>query len=237
MYTRVVAAEDDQVQESAPIDKASPWSLITYRWLNPLLAIGAQRPLDFPDLPPLSREDTCDTSAAKLAAAWEREKVRGSGSESYWPLVRAIAAVVGREYACVGLTYLLSVLLGLAQPMLISQLVEWVGDEEGTVLQGLLLAAGIAGTLLLAAAAEQWTYFWFNRAEMRVRGALMVLVYEKALRVSGVRQGNASNLLNVDPPKVAYMTWHVHRAWVYPIQVVLTLYLLWRWLGTGKCHF
>jgi type IV secretory pathway TrbF-like protein len=41
--------------------------------------------------------------------------------------------------------------------------------------------------------------------------SLQTLVYDKSLRLCGVRKGNASNVLNVDPTKIDQMAYHLHR--------------------------
>jgi hypothetical protein len=59
--------------------------------------------------------------------------------------------------------------------------------------------------------AEQNTLFITVRVSQKIRIALTTLVYDKSLRLCAVRKGNATNLLNVDPAKIGYMTWHLHR--------------------------
>ncbi len=49
---------------------------------------------------------------------------------------------------------------------------------------------------------------------------LSAAVYRKSLKVGKVSKGNAANLMDVDPTKVAELCWWIHRVWVNPMQLV-----------------
>ncbi len=48
---------------------------------------------------------------------------------------------------------------------------------------------------------------------------LSTLVYRKSLRLQRVSKGNAANVMNVDPSKVANLAWFAHRIWAHPLQL------------------
>jgi hypothetical protein len=57
---------------------------------------------------------------------------------------------------------------------------------------------------------------------MQVSSMLSALVYRKSLRLQRVSKGNAANVMNVDPPKVANLAWFMHRVWSHPLQLSRT---------------
>jgi len=49
-----------------------------------------------------------------------------------------------------------------------------------------------------------------TKSYIQIKSGISGLVYKKALCVSGVCKGTASNLMNVDPFKVCSFGWYVH---------------------------
>ena len=57
-----------------PYRDAGLFSLATLSWLNPLLSIGAKRPLELKDIPLVAPRDRAKTSYKVLNSNWERLK-------------------------------------------------------------------------------------------------------------------------------------------------------------------
>lgn len=79
---------------------------------------------------------------------------------------------------------------------------------------------------------RQW-YFGAQRIGIRVRSALMVLIYEKSLSIKygGMNNGTVVNSINVDAERIGDFFWYIHGVWLLPVQVILALVILYRNLG------
>lgn len=71
---------------------------------------------------------------------------------------------------------------------------------------------------------------------MRIRTALVSMIYRKALRISNVARkestvGEIVNLMAVDAQKFVDLTAYLNMIWSAPLQIILALYFLWQVLG------
>ena len=57
-----------------PKEKAGIFSILFYRWVGGIVAIGNKRPIEIDDLFPLLSEDKTETSAEKLERTWNEEE-------------------------------------------------------------------------------------------------------------------------------------------------------------------
>lgn len=79
---------------------------------------------------------------------------------------------------------------------------------------------------------RQW-YFGAQRIGIRIRTALMVLIFKKSLSIKygTMSNGKIINLINVDVEKIGEFLWHIHGIWLLPVQVLLALIILYINLG------
>ena len=60
-----------------PKKNASSFSILFYRWVGEIVAIGNKGPIEIDDLFPLLSEDKTETSAENLQRTWSEEKAKG----------------------------------------------------------------------------------------------------------------------------------------------------------------
>ncbi|ELR16068.1 ABC transporter, ATPbinding domain containing protein [Acanthamoeba castellanii str. Neff] len=202
--------------------EASLVSQLVFAWLTPLVKLGAQRPLELTDLYNIAPRDNPVGLAQRLKREWNARKQH---TESWWALARSIWAIVWLEYSWVGVLMLVGNLCELALPVIYSWIIQFVGDE-GLLYVGLVFAVSVTHLVF-----QQMTYFRAQRVLMNVSSMLSTLIYRKSLRLQRVSKGNAANVMNVDPSKVANLAWFAHRIWAHPLQLTLAVYLLYGWLG------
>ncbi|KAI4378585.1 hypothetical protein MLD38_016045 [Melastoma candidum] len=230
----LLAEDEPPCLKETPYGDASLFSLMTLSWLNPLLSVGAKRPLELRDIPLLARKDRAKTNHKILKANWE--KVIAENPLKPPSLAWAIVRSFWREAACNAVFACFNTLVSYVGPFLISYFVGYlVGREsfrhEGYVLAGIFFSA----KLLEALTTRQW-YLGVDIMGMHVRSALTAMVYQKGLRLSSAaKQGHTSgeivNYMAVDVQRVGDYAWYLHDIWMLPLQIILALIILYKNVG------
>ena len=209
-------------------------SLATFSWIDPLLRVGRKKPLEIADMPPLPPEDSTEAMYEKFRDSWDdlkQKKPEETPSisltlwKSFWPVV-----VVNAMFA------FLNVIASYIGPFLINDFVEYLSGRRRFEHEGLTLILFFSfGKLIENLAQRQW-YYGIQYLSLRVKAALTVVVYRKALRLSNTaRQSHTSgeiiNYMSVDVQRVADFGWYLHQVWIVPVEVTLALGILYRVVG------
>jgi ATP-binding cassette, subfamily C (CFTR/MRP), member 1 len=201
-------------------------------WINLFLYQGFSTLISVDDLFELDDELRSDQVAKRLQQEWEArqkperrfELVVALSQALWWPLLQAAAP------------RLCFVAFSLAQPLLISSILDLVSgpaDDTMSTNKGygligatFLVYAGIAISNLL--------YFQnMNRCVTMSRGALVALIYERALLVPDglYDESTAITLMSSDTALIGTSMERVHDIWAYTAQVAIGVYLLARQIG------
>ncbi|KAL1826092.1 hypothetical protein ACET3Z_012870 [Daucus carota] len=217
-----------------PYNEAGIFSLATLSWLNPVLSLGAKRPLELKDIPLLAPKDRSKTNYKVLNSNWEKLKAEDPTGQPY--LAWAILKSFWKEAAVNAIFAGLNTLVSYVGPYLISYFVDYLGGietfpHEGYILAGVFFAAKLVETLTT----RQW-YLGVDILGMHVRSALTAMVYKKGLRLSSAaKQGHSSgeivNYMAVDVQRVGDYSWYLHDIWMLPMQIVLALAILYKNVG------
>lgn len=217
-----------------PYNEAGLLSLATLSWLNPLLAIGAKRPLELRDIPLLAPKDRAKTCYKILNSNWERLKAENPSKQA--SLALAILRSFWKEAAINAVFAGLDTLVSYVGPYLINDFVDYLGGNiayphEGYVLAGIFFGAKLIETF----ATRQW-YVGVDILGMHVRSALTAMVYRKGLRLSSIARqchtsGEIVNYMAVDVQRVGDYSWYLHDMWMLPLQIVLALAILYKNVG------
>ncbi|CAI5992240.1 unnamed protein product, partial [Closterium sp. NIES-64] len=131
-----------------PWERAGWWNVLTFQWINPLLAKGHQKPLDLPDIPFLADWDTADAAREAFYRTWDRIRLYTPLQQpsitwtlwlTYWRKFLAIAFWAGLE-----------TLLLYIGPSLLAEFVRVVGGDVPVLTfdrggAAGVCAAGVAG--------------------------------------------------------------------------------------------
>ncbi|KAK1355887.1 ABC-type xenobiotic transporter [Heracleum sosnowskyi] len=217
-----------------PYNEAGIFSLATLSWLNPVLSLGAKRPLELRDIPLLAPKDRSKTNYKVLNSNWEKLKAEDPTGQPY--LAWAILKSFWKEAAINAIFAGLNTLVSYVGPYLISYFVDYLGGietfpHEGYILAGVFFAAKLVETLTT----RQW-YLGVDILGMHVRSALTAMVYKKGLRLSSAaKQGHSSgeivNYMAVDVQRVGDYSWYLHDTWMLPMQIILALAILYKNVG------
>ncbi|XP_024530299.1 ABC transporter C family member 5 [Selaginella moellendorffii] len=221
-----------------PYSKAGVLSLMTFSWLNPLLAVGARKHLDLKDIPLLAHQDRAEVSYMKLKHNWDKLKAENSSRPPY--LFMAIAKSFWRESAWNALFALFNVLASYVGPYSINDFVEYLGGRRRFAREGVFLALLFFGSKLVESLTQRQWYMGIDILGLHVRSALTAFVYHKGLRLSNSsRQGHTSgeiiNYMAVDVQRVGDFSWYLQDTWVLPLQILLAMAILIRSVGWAAC--
>jgi hypothetical protein len=220
-----------------PYNDAGLFTLATLSWLNPLLSIGAKRPLELKDIPLLAPKDRAKTNYKVLNSNWERLKAENPSKHP--SLARAILKSFWKEAAGNAIFAGLNTLVSYVGPYMISYFVDYLGGKntfpnEGYLLAGIFFAAKLVETLTT----RQW-YLGVDILGMHVRSALTAMVYRKGIRLSSLAKqshtsGEIVNYMAVDVQRVGDYSWYLHDIWMLPLQIILALAILYKNVGIAS---
>ncbi|XP_061343389.1 ABC transporter C family member 5-like isoform X2 [Gastrolobium bilobum] len=233
----LLVEEEPGCLKVTPYSDAGVFSLVTLSWLNPILSIGAKRPLELKDIPLVAPKDRAKTNYKVLNSNWERLKAENPSIQP--SLARAILQSFWKEAACNAIFAGVTTLVSYVGPYMISYFVDYlVGKEtfphEGYVLAGIFFVAKLVETLTT----RQW-YLGVDILGMHVRSALTAMVYHKGLRLSSMAKQNHTsgeivNYMAVDVQRVGDYSWYFHDMWMLPLQIVLALAILYKNVGIAS---
>lgn len=151
-------------------------------------------------------------------------------------LQRAFHYCYGREfYACGGLK-LISDIAGFTAPLVLYQLVNFIETDSESMQQGVMYAAALTGATIVAALCNEHFTFQMNKVSLKIRGALVTVIYKKTLNLSvltlnTVSVGEIVNHVSTDTDRIVGACASFHALWSIPFQLGVTLYLLYFHLG------
>ncbi|CAN1270113.1 ABC transporter C family member 5 [Linum perenne] len=226
--------EDSACLRITPYNDAGFFSVLTLSWLNPLLSIGAKRPLELKDIPLLAPEDRAKANFKLLNSNWEKMKAENPSKQP--SLAMAILKSFWREAFRNAIFALLNTVVSYVGPYLISYFVEYLGGKEtfrheGYILAGIFFSAKLVETITT----RQW-YLGVDILGMHVRSALTGMVYRKGLKLSSLSKqshtsGEIVNYMAVDVQRVGDYSWYLHDIWMLPLQIILALAILYKNVG------
>lgn len=222
----------------APRSKASVFSILTFSWMGPLIAVGSKKPLDLEDVPQLGHVDS-----VKGAFPFFRDKLESysnNGSRlTTMKLVKALIFVAWREIAITAFLVLTYVLASYVGPYLIDSLVQYLNGHRDYKNQGMYLVFAFFFAKLVECLAQRHWFFMCQQAGIRARAVLVTMIYEKGLTIScqskqGHTSGEIINFMTVDAEKIGTFGWYMHDPWMVILQVALALVILYKSLGLAS---
>ncbi|KAK0589822.1 hypothetical protein LWI29_018940 [Acer saccharum] len=135
-----------------------------------------------------------------------------------------------------GVCALFSTLAVVASPLLLNAFVKYFNNEHKTRLGGLLLV----GCLVIVKFTESFSqrHWFFNprRSRMRMRSALIMAIYRKQLKLSGLARrrhstGKIVNYITVNAYRMTESMYWFHLGWSLSVQLFLTIGVLFKMVG------
>eukprot|EP00937_MAST-01D_sp_MAST-1D-sp2_P007615 g7615.t1 len=215
-------------------------STLTFAWLDPLMAQGAKRQLQASDLPVLPQDDRAGTLRTRLAVLWEQElRAAGPGQPPRHAFMRAVVRFSGLANLARAPVYCVGSAARVANALLLGALIRHVqrtGADEEAEARGYALGAGMVLCTVAYTICHALYFFLAWREGLRLRVAVLGLVFDKALRLSlrglqRVTLGGVANMATTDVEKFQMYAVHLNHLWMCPLEALVCCVLLWRELG------
>nr|QGP74118.1 ABCC transporter [Sedum alfredii] len=198
--------------------------LLTFKFVDPVLSIGAVRQLEFRDLLELPSQMESSVCYSRLCNYWE------SQIDTHPSLFKSICKAYGWEYVKLGLLKLLNDSIGFVGPLLLNKLIRFL-QQGSHGLDGFIFAMGLGCVSVLKSFLDtQYTYH-LSKLKLKLRSGIMVTIYQKCLSITLAErkrfsEGEIQTYMSVDVDRVVNLCNSVHDMWSLPLQISIALYML-----------
>uniref|UniRef100_A0A8D3E7H0 ABC-type glutathione-S-conjugate transporter n=1 Tax=Scophthalmus maximus TaxID=52904 RepID=A0A8D3E7H0_SCOMX len=203
---------------------------------------GYQRPLEAEDLWSLRDQDSSIRIMTDLENFWTQNQKQDhqlpfgemSGPKNSVHLNSSIPA---RESDVETTTWIRKLFLFcLLLSVVVSALLGFMRDSDAAMWKGFLFASLLFLLCCLQSVLHHQYMFHCFTVGMRLKTALVGLVYRKSLLMSSAARrqftlGEIINLVSADTQKMMDFVVYVNSVWVAPIEIALCFYFLWQLLG------
>ncbi|XP_011072485.1 ABC transporter C family member 8-like isoform X2 [Sesamum indicum] len=229
---------EESKDECVSLSQASFLSKLSFSWINPLLRLGNTKPLSLDDIPYLGLEDGAHMAYGKFNDVWcilEKEKgINSSKNFVFW----AIAKVHWRSLVLAGSLAFFRTIAVVASPLLLYAFVKYSNLEMKNLKEGVSLVGCLVFLKVVESLSYRHFYFYSRRIGMRMRSALMVVVYQKQLKLSsgGRRRHSTGEIVNyiaVDAYRMGEFPVWLHVGWTSVVQIFLAIAVLSGVVGLG----
>nr|CCA18266.1 MultidrugResistance like protein 1 putative [Albugo laibachii Nc14] len=218
-----------------------------FLWLNPLMKLGSEKPLEHDDLFQLDPYNRANCVKARFEQFWEQEiklsKAKNmkckNGKKAHNPnLGWALAHAFGGPFLVAGLLKLLHDTLQFVSPLVINRIIAYLNVPSAPLSEGIMYAAIIFVSGVVQSFALRQYFFYCYECGMRLRSAIVCAVYSKSLRLSSAARqkrtsGEIINLMSVDAQRLQELTPFLHSVWYALYQICISCILLWRQIGVA----
>lgn len=221
-----------------PYETAGIFSILSFSWMGPLIATGNKKALDLEDIPQLASRDAVSGTFQILRNKLESE-CGTINRVTTLSLVKGLLYSAWKEIlltAAFAFIYTLATYVG---PYLIDTFVQYLNGHRDFENEGYVLVCVFFLAKLVECLAMRHWFFRVQQVGMRVRAALVAMIYNKGLTLScQSRQQHTSgeiiNFMTVDAERVGDFSWYMHDVWLVFFQVGLALLVLYKSLGLAS---
>nr|XP_037285358.1 multidrug resistance-associated protein 1-like isoform X2 [Rhipicephalus microplus] len=131
----------------------------------------------------------------------------------------------------------IGVFVSFLPPYMLSLILTFVQSKEYTW-HGYVYACGYAGFLFLSGVLDAHAVYFTEFAAFRAQSSLLAALYRKVFRLAPSARrhylaGDVMNFMSVDVEEVSSFLTLSTQVWTVPLRIVLTLVLLWHYLGAS----
>lgn len=222
-------------------EEAHIWDKLTFGWMNPLMLLGnAKKRLEPEDIAQLPLPNDARTANLRDAfeVAWAKElsKAKATGGGKEPSLIMTLFRAFG--FDCVVNGFILKIIHDscvFVGPLVLNKMILFLGSDEYPISYGLKLTFAVTISQLTMSFCLRHYFLKCYKFGLKIRTAIMVAVYEKALVLSaGERHtrslGEITNLMSIDAQRLQELTTYLHAVWFSFYQIGFALFLLWKQL-------
>ncbi|KAL6205281.1 hypothetical protein ACLB2K_022543 [Fragaria x ananassa] len=218
-----------------PYSTAGIFSILTFSWMSPLIAVGYKKTLDLEDVPELENVDTVVGSFPIFRNKLESECGTLSRVTTLH-LVKALIFSARREILWTALFALLSTIASYVGPYLIDTFVQYLYGRREFKNEGYALVSAFLVAKLVECLCHRHWLFRGQQIGVRIRAVLVAMIYNKGLSLSCQSKqchssGEIINFMTVDAERIGDFSWYMHEPWIIILQVALALLILYKNIG------
>jgi ATP-binding cassette subfamily C (CFTR/MRP) protein 2 len=221
-----------------PYSNAGFFSILTFSWMGPLIAVGNKKTLDLEDVPQL---DPCDSVVGGFPTF--RSKLEAEcGTINRMTTLNLAKALISSAWKEILLTAIMVIIYSLASyvgPYLIDTFVQYLNGRREFKNEGYILVSVFFAAKLVECLSQRHWIFRMQQAGIKVRSVLIAMIYNKGLTLScqskqGHSSGEIINFLSVDAERIGDFSWYIHHPWMVLVQVAIALLILYKNLGLAS---
>ncbi|CAL9134066.1 unnamed protein product [Musa acuminata var. zebrina] len=224
-------------KRSSLYGSASLVQLVTFSWLNPLLATGKRKPLEQNEVPDIDKNDCAEFLSHSFNCCLNNVKERyGLRTSSIY---RAIFLFIWKKAAVNASFAVAAAGASYVGPSLIDNFVRLLGgDRQHGLKSGYILALEFLGAKVVETMCHRQWMFGALQLVMRLRAVLISHIYKKSIVLSSqsrqsLTSGEIINYMSVDIQRITDLMWFSNIIWMLPVQLALAIYVLHKNLGVG----
>ncbi|RCV37022.1 hypothetical protein SETIT_8G028800v2 [Setaria italica] len=213
------------------------FSNITFSWMGPLLDLGKRKTLDLNDVPFL---DDCDSVHGIIPKF--RSKIASISATGQYndvttvKLAKALVLTTWKLIIVTAVYALLRTVTSYVGPYLIEYFVGYLNESPRPTKKGYLMVLAFVVAQFMESLSSRHLLFRSQQLGVRVRSALIAIIYQKGLTLSSQsRQSSSSgeliNVVSLDAERVGDFNWSMHELWLVPVQISLAMVILYSTLG------
>ncbi|TKV99223.1 hypothetical protein SEVIR_8G030300v4 [Setaria viridis] len=213
------------------------FSNITFSWMGPLLDLGKRKTLDLNDVPFL---DDCDSVHGIIPKF--RSKIASISATGQYndvttvKLAKALVLTTWKLIIVTAVYALLRTVTSYVGPYLIEYFVGYLNESPRPTKKGYLMVLAFVVAQFMESLSSRHLLFRSQQLGVRVRSALIAIIYQKGLALSSQsRQSSSSgeliNVVSLDAERVGDFNWSMHELWLVPVQISLAMVILYSTLG------
>jgi ABC-type multidrug transport system fused ATPase/permease subunit len=212
-------------------------SNITFSWMSPLLDIGKRKTLDLSDLPFLDDSDSVHGIFPDLKSKITTISATCQYTElTTVKLVKALVLTTWKLIIVTAVCALLSTVSSYVGPYLIEHFVDYLNEGPRDIKRGYFLVLAFVAAQFLEGLSSRHLHFRSQQLGVRVRAALVAIIYHKGLILSnqsiqGTSSGELTNVVSLDAENLGGFNSYMHELWLLPVQISLVMVILYYTLG------
>ncbi|VAI82750.1 unnamed protein product [Triticum turgidum subsp. durum] len=209
---------------------------MSFWWLNPLMKMGYDKPLEDKDMPLLGATDRAQNQYLMFMEKLNREKQSPSQATPsfFWTIVSCHK----RAILVSGFCALLKVLTLSTGPVLLKAFINVSLGKGSFKYEGFVLAAVMFVCKFCESLSQRQWYFRTRRLGLQVRSFLSAAIYKKQQKLSNAAKmkhssGEIMNYVTVDAYRIGEFPYWFHQTWTTSVQLCIALAILYNAVGAA----
>lgn len=224
----------------SPLDNASIITEILYTWINPILKIGATRPLEISDIPDVPMSQRSEYAHNLINKSWNIERVVYP-TNPY--LLRAIWNATKYKVFTASCYFIVFITALSLQPLFVTKILQYVATGHAqieNVHSGIVFSITLGVISMTSQLAANSGFYMINKLGILVRSALTSMIFQKTLKLSNIARsryssGDIMTLMSVDIERIWQASFLFQWIWMSFVFMTITVILL--YIEIGYCSF